>query len=41
MGNIDLWMRDIFASYRVTTLIILCVVIWTILKWLTLRKDTY
>ncbi|XP_011691056.1 PREDICTED: methyltransferase-like protein 7A isoform X1 [Wasmannia auropunctata] len=41
MSNIDLWMRDVLASYGIIGLIILCVVIWIIQKWPTLRKDTY
>lgn len=41
MSSIDVWMRDILASYGVIALIILCVVIWMIQKWPTLRKDTY
>lgn len=41
MSNIDLWMRDVLASYGIIILIILYVVIWMIQKWPTLRKDTY
>lgn len=41
MSGIDVWMRDILASYGVIASITLCTVIWMIQKWLTLRKDTY
>lgn len=41
MSNIDLWIRDVLASYGVITSIVLCIVIWIIQKWPTLRKDSY
>lgn len=41
MSSVDLWMRDILASYGIIVSIILCVVIWMIRKWPTLRKDIY
>lgn len=41
MSNNDLWIRDILASYGVIVMFILCIVIWTIRKWPTLRKDIY
>lgn len=41
MSNHDLWMRNIFASYGVAVIIILCIVMWTIKKWPTLRRNIY
>lgn len=41
MSNNDLWVRDILASYGVIVMITLCIVIWAIRKWPTLRKDIY
>jgi len=41
MSNNDLWMRDVLASYGVIAVLVLCVVIWIIRKWPTLRKDIY
>ncbi|XP_011630835.1 methyltransferase-like protein 7A [Pogonomyrmex barbatus] len=41
MSNNDLWVRDVLASYGIIALIILCIAIWIIQKWSTVRKDTY